>query len=192
MTVPGVVYRMRDAGGALLYVGVTTSPATRIAHHAPGKPWWREVSRIDLEHFETREEAAAAEVVAIRDESPRYNRVRPQREWTADELAARRRLRETREVEAQIALRNRKQRVANRSFDCDAADKVAELLADQGWTPRDLEREARRLGRKASYSSVYRLLRTGKTPNVATQLGIASTFGLKPSDIWTRNEAEVA
>lgn len=73
MTNRNVLYRIFDGDGALLYIGATTSLATRIASHAQTQPWWDEASEIKLKRFETFEELAKAEVLAIEFEHPKYN-----------------------------------------------------------------------------------------------------------------------
>jgi hypothetical protein len=70
---PETLYRFRDAGGALLYVGITRNPWARFAHHAKTKPWWREMATIQVEHYPDRESVQIAEAEAIRAEGPRYN-----------------------------------------------------------------------------------------------------------------------
>lgn len=67
------LYRLFDADDALLYVGIAGNPGRRFEQHAKAKLWWREVSRIEVEHFADRAEALAAERLAIRDERPLYN-----------------------------------------------------------------------------------------------------------------------
>ncbi|MBP2581890.1 hypothetical protein J3A78_002368 [Streptomyces sp. PvR006] len=67
------LYRLFDADGALLYVGIANNPRTRWSSHAGEKRWWGDVSRKTLEWFATREEAESAEVAAIVGERPRYN-----------------------------------------------------------------------------------------------------------------------
>lgn len=63
-------------GDRLAYVGLTLNPKGRFSAHSR-KPWWREVTRVDLEWFDGREAAKEAERAAIRDESPLYNIYRP-------------------------------------------------------------------------------------------------------------------
>jgi hypothetical protein len=58
------LYRLRDERGTLLYVGIAVNPGRGFGQHARSKSWWDEVSRIDLQHFATREEALLAEAVA--------------------------------------------------------------------------------------------------------------------------------
>ncbi|MET8265924.1 hypothetical protein ABZU92_18250 [Micromonospora arida] len=72
---PTCLYRFYDDGGALLYVGITSSPNARMAAHAREKAWWPEVDadRTTIQWLTNRPEAERAEVEAIRDESPRYN-----------------------------------------------------------------------------------------------------------------------
>ena len=71
------LYRMYDAAGTLLYVGMTGHIPVRLDQHGGNKPWWALVARIDVEHFPLRSEAAAAEARAIRDEKPKYNVDKP-------------------------------------------------------------------------------------------------------------------
>jgi predicted GIY-YIG superfamily endonuclease len=71
---PTTLYRFFDARGQLLYVGITSDLPTRLRTHNRLQNWWRDVVRTTLEHFESREAARAAELRAIRDELPRYNR----------------------------------------------------------------------------------------------------------------------
>lgn len=75
----------------------------------------------------------------------------------------------------------------NRNIDWEAADRLASLLADRGWTPRDVQVRSERTGhpqRTASYRVVYRVLNEGHRPTNALQFEIAATFGLLPSHIW--------
>lgn len=70
------LYRLYDADGRLLYVGISKRPVVRWAEHAvdKGDLWWSEVERKTVEWFDTREEAESAEVRAIREEKPEYNK----------------------------------------------------------------------------------------------------------------------
>ena len=70
------LYRFFDADDQLLYVGIAGNPGRRFHQHAngpDGKPWWGQVTRSTMEHFATREAAAAAEVAAIVAERPLHN-----------------------------------------------------------------------------------------------------------------------
>ncbi len=67
------LYRFFAADGQLLYIGITIDVASRWLDHAKGKKWWREVKSATIEHYSTREEAAAAEESAIRSEKPLWN-----------------------------------------------------------------------------------------------------------------------
>lgn len=70
---PTCLYRFYDANDNLLYVGITSQLPMRWKTHDKLKPWWREVVRATVEHFDTREDALAAEATAIKAEKPRYN-----------------------------------------------------------------------------------------------------------------------
>lgn len=66
------LYRIFDANGALLYVGISLNAARRSSDHR-AKPWWPHVARIDVEAHPTRSAALHAEADAIEAEKPRYN-----------------------------------------------------------------------------------------------------------------------
>jgi predicted GIY-YIG superfamily endonuclease len=70
---PHVLYRMYDAARRLLYVGITMNVPARMADHRGEKPWWSEISTIELQHFTTRKEVELAEKKAIRTERPAFN-----------------------------------------------------------------------------------------------------------------------
>lgn len=68
-----VLYRFYDAGGALLYVGITNSITSRFKAHAKAQPWWHQVTGCRVEFHPDRAAVQRAEVAAIRFEHPRYN-----------------------------------------------------------------------------------------------------------------------
>jgi predicted GIY-YIG superfamily endonuclease len=70
---PNVLYRFFDAAGMLLYIGITIDPAIRWRAHSKTKPDWRLVASITLEHFDSRQEAESAEILAIQKEQPAWN-----------------------------------------------------------------------------------------------------------------------
>ena len=68
------LYRLFDASGRLLYVGITSrNPIDRLRAHSRTRWWWEQAVSVRLEHFHSREEAQAAESAAIKDEHPAYN-----------------------------------------------------------------------------------------------------------------------
>jgi hypothetical protein len=67
------LYRFYDAGGALLYVGITLDPGARWRAHRDDKPWWHQVATISLEVHPTRDAVLAAERAAIVAEKPQHN-----------------------------------------------------------------------------------------------------------------------
>jgi predicted GIY-YIG superfamily endonuclease len=67
------LYRLFDASGRLLYVGITGNPRVRWLQHASDKPWWPQATQRELEWLATRAEALAAEQQAITEERPLYN-----------------------------------------------------------------------------------------------------------------------
>lgn len=73
------------------------------------------------------------------------------------------------------------------AIDWRAADRVQTLMADRGWTPRDIETKSKRTGnpsRQVSFASVYRVVSKGHKPRNPVQYEIAAVFGLLPSHIW--------
>ncbi|MDL4812740.1 GIY-YIG nuclease family protein [Actinomadura opuntiae] len=68
------LYRLYDANGLLLYVGIAYDPGARFYQHSREKPWWPEVARKTVTWLGDRETAERAEVTAVRGEAPKYNR----------------------------------------------------------------------------------------------------------------------
>lgn len=67
------LYRLRNAEGVLLYVGISSKPPQRWGQHAADKPWWPEVAGLSIEWCDSRTEALAVEAETIRVEKPLYN-----------------------------------------------------------------------------------------------------------------------
>jgi excinuclease UvrABC nuclease subunit len=67
------LYRHFDAEKKLLYVGISLSTFARLSQHKDHSPWFEQVMTVEIEHFETREEAMAAERKAIKMENPQFN-----------------------------------------------------------------------------------------------------------------------
>ncbi|WP_371646451.1 GIY-YIG nuclease family protein [Streptomyces mirabilis] len=70
---PTALYRLYDAGGDLLYIGITDCPERRFKQHRNTKPWWPKVSRKTTEWHPTRRRALAEEAAAVVAETPVYN-----------------------------------------------------------------------------------------------------------------------
>lgn len=67
------LYRVRNTGGDLLYIGISDRPEYRWFSHRRQHSWWSEVAEYSLEWHDSREAAEAAEYKAIRAEKPRHN-----------------------------------------------------------------------------------------------------------------------
>jgi hypothetical protein len=68
------LYRLFDADGVLLYVGISYSAIARFAQHKAAKSWIGDVCTVTIEtHDVSRSEIEAMEAAAIRSEKPRYN-----------------------------------------------------------------------------------------------------------------------
>lgn len=89
------LYRAYDAGGALLYVGISLSWAKRLKDHEV-QEWLHQVSTVTLEHFSNRDDAQLAERSAIKSERPIHNVIynRPAPRRTVSEAAVKRKARE--------------------------------------------------------------------------------------------------
>jgi predicted GIY-YIG superfamily endonuclease len=68
-----VLYRHLDADGALLYVGITCDPVNRLSNHKACSPWAESIASVTMQWFDCRDDAAAAERIAIRNENPLFN-----------------------------------------------------------------------------------------------------------------------
>lgn len=104
------LYRLYDAEGLLLYIGMTGNLTQRLSQHQSDKSWWNEVAAIKVQRwFGNRDELALAELTAIRTEDPRYNIFRgwerPQRTPEVDALLDKYRaaMAEQARVEAELA-----------------------------------------------------------------------------------------
>jgi len=67
------LYRHYDYQGDLLYVGLSNSPLERQRKHRDGSHWAAMVCTITIEPFAAREDAIAAEQLAIETEFPKHN-----------------------------------------------------------------------------------------------------------------------
>lgn len=67
------LYRHYHPNGDLLYVGISLEPLRRQDRHTKMASWRNMIYRIVIEPFVTRDEALAAEQIAIRNEFPKFN-----------------------------------------------------------------------------------------------------------------------
>jgi hypothetical protein len=81
------LYRHYHPNGDLLYVGVSLRALDRQFQHSKTADWRKLIHRIEIEPFETREEALAAEQTAIRQEFPKFNTVHNSRRHPGREIA---------------------------------------------------------------------------------------------------------
>lgn len=69
------LYCLYAADDALIYTGITADPETRFRQHAADKYWWQWVTRKEIEWFDSRRGAEAAEEAWIRIRNPEFNTV---------------------------------------------------------------------------------------------------------------------
>lgn len=74
---PHFVYRCFNNKGILLYVGMSKDVGGRIISHKYVSKWFTEVDHIDIENHTDKLSALTAEMIAIRDELPLYNKLVP-------------------------------------------------------------------------------------------------------------------
>lgn len=70
------LYRLYDADGALLYIGISATPKERLKAHRYGlhrNTWAPSVASQTVEWCESKDAALAAEEIAIRQEQPLHN-----------------------------------------------------------------------------------------------------------------------
>lgn len=70
---PTALYRIFGDADLLLYIGISDDFGARWKRHAKAQPWWGERRRMTVDFYGSREEAAAAEPVAIKAERPKHN-----------------------------------------------------------------------------------------------------------------------
>ena len=67
------LYRHFNDLNELLYVGISLNTFARLSQHKDHSHWFKKIERVTVNHFETREEARAAEREAIKTENPLFN-----------------------------------------------------------------------------------------------------------------------
>jgi hypothetical protein len=67
------LYRHFDETSQLLYVGVSLSAAQRLAQHRDHAHWFERITRVEMQNFDSRDQALAAERMAIQTENPLFN-----------------------------------------------------------------------------------------------------------------------
>ena len=67
------LYRAFNQSNELLYIGISCSVMNRMQGHKGQSCWFKEMTTLKTEHYDTREEALTAESKAIKEEKPRYN-----------------------------------------------------------------------------------------------------------------------
>ncbi|MBZ6250357.1 GIY-YIG nuclease family protein [Streptomyces olivaceus] len=70
---PAALYRLNNAAGTLLYVGVTNNPERRFAQHRDTKDWWPQVAEKTVDWYPSRARALAEEAALITAETPVFN-----------------------------------------------------------------------------------------------------------------------
>lgn len=84
MTERTALYRLYDAAGQLLYIGITNNPANRWRRHAQASLWWPKVASKDVEWHPDRQCALDAERRLIEAHHPPHNS-----NWNTGEIKGR-------------------------------------------------------------------------------------------------------
>lgn len=82
------VYRHFSCDNKLLYVGRSLSVVARLSGHKAESEWYGDITRIEIENFDTHQEMCMAEKAAIIDEMPMYNKVHNWSQYTERPRAA--------------------------------------------------------------------------------------------------------
>jgi hypothetical protein len=82
------LYRHFDKDGRLLYVGISVSAGIRNGAHKHTASWFKEITSIKIEQFQTRRDAELAEHIAISEEAPLHNSKRWRRYFDKGSIAA--------------------------------------------------------------------------------------------------------
>lgn len=131
---PTALYRLYDADAALLYVGITHNPKQRWRQHRKTAPWWPQVQHRQVNWFDNRALAAAAEQAAILEELPRHNWECTVPEWLAARDAALVALQLDRLAAEEDEVRRTRRGETRRRLLADIADRRAALRSAQ-WLP---------------------------------------------------------
>jgi len=67
------LYRHFSKDDSLLYIGISLSALNRLGQHSSNSHWYTKISKVTIEHFDTRTAAMAAEREAIILEKPAHN-----------------------------------------------------------------------------------------------------------------------
>lgn len=68
------LYHVFGDADRLLYIGISYDFGGRWKQHARKQPWWDEHRRMTVYWYDSRPEAARAEIAAIKAERPKYNK----------------------------------------------------------------------------------------------------------------------
>jgi hypothetical protein len=73
MSAGSFVYRFFDADDRLLYAGSPESPRTRLRSHLCLGEWLKDIHRVQVQEFATRNAALAEKATALVAEAPMHN-----------------------------------------------------------------------------------------------------------------------
>jgi predicted GIY-YIG superfamily endonuclease len=154
------VYWLFNADDEVIYIGRSTTMATRLSGHESRTGWWSEVERIEVEHHDSLASASAREVELIRSLTPKHNTL-----GTAEPTRFKR-----------PPGRPAGLRLVPEAFDMAIGRRnaTASLVAKES-------------GVSQSHISNMRSGRGGATPDVARR--IAATLGVSEFDLFTERAA---
>ena len=126
------LYRHFDEGRNLLYVGISLSTFARLSQHKDHSAWLKKIKSVEIENFETREEAMAAERNAIRTEDPKFNIAMKK---TMAEIE-----KEKKQLIQEVRIEQQKSEVISRYVDYRLAYKMDDVMLILNMQRSELER----------------------------------------------------
>jgi predicted DNA-binding transcriptional regulator AlpA len=150
MEIRTALYRLYDAQGALLYVGISGRPLHRVQHHRAKTAWGPEIATTTIEWLGTRQEALRAETRAIATEGPLHNVALNQAraERLESTLPVRLGLVASAEISAILGVSRQRVHQITKSHSFPAP--IAELVSATIWLESDVRAWAKRTGRKVA------------------------------------------
>jgi predicted GIY-YIG superfamily endonuclease len=126
------LYRHFDEEHNLLYVGISLSTFARLSQHKEHSAWFKKIKSVEIENFDTREGAMAAERKAICTEDPMFNIAMKK---TMAEIE-----KEKKQLIREVRIEQEKKEVISRYVDHRLAYKMDDVMVILSMQRSELER----------------------------------------------------